>query len=169
MCVGKKADRVDPQCQGFKVFFYLILLSWTCGFQLVVWDTLFSSSSLFHIPGSRKGWGLFFPSKGLSWKRYFYHFIQFSSVQSLSCVRLFVTPWTAARQASLSIPEFTQTHVHGVGDATKPPHPLSSPSPPTFNLSEHQGLFQWVSSSCHSCVCSSVLCLITTKTWSDRH
>ena len=94
---------MDPQCQGFKLFFYLILLSWTCGFQLVVWDTLFSSSSLFHVPGSRKGWGLFFPCKGLSWKRYFYHFIQFSSVQLLSCVRLFVTPWTAARQASLSI------------------------------------------------------------------
>ena len=42
-----------------------------------------------------------------------------SSVQSLSCVRLFVTPWITARQASLSItnPEFTQTHVHQVGDA----------------------------------------------------
>ena len=43
--------------------------------------------------------------------------------------------------------EFTQTHVHWVGDAIQPPHPLSSPSPPTFNLSQHQGLFQWVSSS----------------------
>ena len=45
------------------------------------------------------------------------------------------------------IPEFTQTHVHWVGDAIQPSHPLSSPSPPTFNLSQHQGLFQWVSSS----------------------
>ena len=43
--------------------------------------------------------------------------------------------------------EFTQTHVHWVSDATQPPHPLSSPSPPAFNLSQHQGLFQWVSSS----------------------
>ena len=44
-------------------------------------------------------------------------------------------------------PEFTQTHVHSVGDAPQPSHPLSSPSPPAFNLSQHQGLFQWVSSS----------------------
>ena len=36
--------------------------------------------------------------------------------------------------------EFTQTHVHRVGDAIQPSHPLSSPSPPTFNLSQHQGL-----------------------------
>ena len=44
-------------------------------------------------------------------------------------------------------PEFTQTHVHWVSDAIQPPHPLSSPSPPAFNLSQHQGLFKWVSSS----------------------
>ena len=37
--------------------------------------------------------------------------------------------------------EFTQTRVHGVGDAFQPFHPLSSPSPPAFNLSQHQGLF----------------------------
>ena len=44
------------------------------------------------------------------------------------------------------IPEFTQTHVHWVGDAIQPSHPLSSPSPPAFNHSQHQGLFKWVSS-----------------------
>ena len=38
--------------------------------------------------------------------------------------------------------ELTQTHVHQVGDAIQPSYPLSSPSPPTFNLSQHQGLFQ---------------------------
>ena len=43
--------------------------------------------------------------------------------------------------------EFTQTHVHWVGDAIQCSHPLSSPSPPAFNLSQHQGLFQWVGSS----------------------
>ena len=42
------------------------------------------------------------------------------------------------------LPEHTQTHVYWVGDAIQPSHPLSSPSPPTFNLSQHQGLFQWV-------------------------
>ena len=62
---------------------------------------------------------------------------------------VFATPWTAACQVSLSISnsEFTQTHVHWVGDAIQPSHPLSSPSPPAFSLSQHQGLFQWVSSS----------------------
>ena len=44
------------------------------------------------------------------------------------------------------LPEFTQSPVHWVGDAILPSYPLPSPSPPTFNLSEHQGLFQWVSS-----------------------
>ena len=43
--------------------------------------------------------------------------------------------------------EFTQTHVHRVGDAIQPTHPLAFPFPPTFNLSQHQGLFKWVSSS----------------------
>ena len=45
------------------------------------------------------------------------------------------------------LPEFTQTHVHRVSDAIQPPHPLSSPSPPAPNPSQHQSLFQWVSSS----------------------
>ena len=45
------------------------------------------------------------------------------------------------------LPELTQTHVHWVGEAIQPFHPLSSPSPSVFNLSQHQGLFQWVSSS----------------------
>ena len=44
-------------------------------------------------------------------------------------------------------PELAQTHIHQIGDAIQPSHPLSSPSPPAFNLSQHQGLFQWVSSS----------------------
>ena len=43
-------------------------------------------------------------------------------------------------------PEFTQTHVHWVGDAIQPSHPLSSPSPPALNLSQHQGLLRWVRS-----------------------
>ena len=43
--------------------------------------------------------------------------------------------------------ELAQTHVRQVSDAIQPSHPLSSPSPPAFNLSQHQGLFQWLSSS----------------------
>ena len=45
------------------------------------------------------------------------------------------------------LPESTQTHIHWVSDAIQPSHPLSSPSPPAFKLSQHQGLFKWVSSS----------------------
>ena len=45
------------------------------------------------------------------------------------------------------LPELIQTHIHQVSDAIQPSHPLSSPSPSTFNLFQHQGLFQWVSSS----------------------
>ena len=45
------------------------------------------------------------------------------------------------------LPELAQTHVHQVSDAIQSSHPLSSPSPPAFNLSQHQVLFQWVSSS----------------------
>ena len=45
------------------------------------------------------------------------------------------------------LPEFTQTHVHRVGNAIQPSHPLSSPSPPAPNPSQHQSLFQWVNSS----------------------
>ena len=42
------------------------------------------------------------------------------------------------------LPESTQTHVHWVGDAIQPSHLLSSPSPPSFNLSQNRGVFQWV-------------------------
>ena len=45
------------------------------------------------------------------------------------------------------LPEFTQTHVHWISDAIQPSHPLSSPSPPAPNPSQHQGLFQWMNSS----------------------
>ena len=45
------------------------------------------------------------------------------------------------------LPELTQTHVHWVSDVIELSHPMSSPSPPAFNLSQHQGLFQWVSFS----------------------
>ena len=54
---------------------------------------------------------------------------------------------TPGRPVHHQLPEFTQTHVHWVSDAIPLSHPLSSPSPPAFNLSQHRGLFQWVSSS----------------------
>ena len=74
---------------------------------------------------------------------------QFSSVQSRSHVRLCdpMNCSTPGLPVHHQPPEFTQTHVHPVGDAIQPSHPLSSPSPPTPNPSQHQGLFQWVNSS----------------------
>ena len=74
--------------------------------------------------------------------------VLFSSVQSLSHVRLCnpmncSTPGLPVHHQLL---ETTETHVHWAGDAIQPPDPLSTPSP-TFILSQHQGLFQWVSSS----------------------
>ena len=72
-----------------------------------------------------------------------------SSVQSLSCVWL-CDPMNRSMPGlpvHHQLPEFTQTHVHQVGDAIQPSHPLSSPSPPAPNPSQHQGLFQWVNSS----------------------
>ena len=62
----------------------------------------------------------------------------FSPVQSLSCVQLFVTPWTAACPGfpvHHQLPELAQTHVHRVGDSIQWSHPLSSSSPSAFNLS----------------------------------
>ena len=76
--------------------------------------------------------------------------VHFSSVQSLSRVWLFATPTnhsTPVLSVHHQLPEFTQTHVHQVGDAIHPSHPLLSPSPPAPNPSQHQSLFQWVSSS----------------------
>ena len=73
-----------------------------------------------------------------------------STVHLLNCVRLFANPMDCSMRAlpvHHQLLELTQTHVHWVGKAIQPSHPLSSPCPPTFSLFQHQGLFQWVSSS----------------------
>ena len=114
-------------------------------------------------------WGAIFSSRGSSRPKdqahisrfadgLFYHWatrealedylVQFSSVAQ-SCPTLchpldYSTPGLPVDHQLL---EFTQTHVRWVGDAIQPSHPLSSPSPPAFNLSQDQDLFQWVSSS----------------------
>ena len=82
--------------------------------------------------------------KNVSLPKYFLD-IYFGSVQSLSCVRLSVTPSTAAHQASVSITSSWSSLKLMFIASIQPSHPLSSPSPPTFNLSQHQGLFKWVS------------------------
>ena len=64
------------------------------------------------------------------------------AVQSLSHVRFFETPWTAGFPVLRSLPEFAGIHVHRIGDAIQPSHPLLPPSPPALSLSQHQSLFQ---------------------------
>ena len=74
--------------------------------------------------------------------------VQFSSVTQ-SCPTLcdptyFSTPGFLVHH---QLPELAHIHIHSVSDGIQPSHPLSSPSPPALNLSQHQGLFRWVSSS----------------------
>ena len=92
------------------------------------------------------GFNLFFP---FCYCRV-YSFFYFSWLLLFSCVWLFVTPWTAARQASLSITvSWSLLKLMSIesGDAIQPSCPLLPPSPPAFNLSQHQCLLQWVGSS----------------------
>ena len=77
----------------------------------------------------------------------------FSSVQFSSVTQSCLTLWdpmncsTPGLPVHHQLPEFTQTYVHRVGEAIQPSRPLSSPSPPAPNPSQHQSLFQWVSPS----------------------
>ena len=75
--------------------------------------------------------------------------------QSLSSVWLFATPCTASFPVLHYLPEFAQTPVRWIDDAIEPSHPLSFPSPPAFNLSQHR-VFS----------CESALCIIWPKYWS---
>ena len=78
----------------------------------------------------------------------FFYSVQFSSFTQL-CLT-FCDPMdcsTPGFPVHYQLPELAKTHVYWVGDAIQSSHPLLSPSPPVFNLSQHQGLFQWVSSS----------------------
>ena len=122
-------------------FFFQLKLSWCIGQEL---RHKHREETCGHRVGKeREGW----IERG-AWT--YIHSVQFSSVQSLSRVRLFATPWIAARQASLSITNSQSSlklNVHRVSDAIQPSHPLSSPSPPAPNPSQHQSLFQWVNSS----------------------
>ena len=76
-----------------------------------------------------------------------------SRSSSSSLVQSSLTLWLHGLHCSTTgfpvpqyVPEFAQTHVHGVSDAIQPSHPLLPPSFPAFNFSQHQGLFQWISS-----------------------
>ena len=72
--------------------------------------------------------------------------VQFSSFQSCLTLRDPMDHSKPGLPVHHQLPESTQTHVHPVSDAIQPSHPLLSLSLPAFNLSQHQGLFRWVSS-----------------------
>ena len=107
-----------------------------------------SKSQLLHLCS----WQLFLSSQQVARKcqkiRAVISSVQFSSVAQ-SCPTLCnpMNRSTPGLPVHHQLPEFTQTHVHRVSDAIQPSHPLSSPSPPAPNPSQHQGLFQWVNSS----------------------
>ena len=108
-------------------------------FSMIQWKSIWSLVSLLFLNPSWKS--------GSSQFMYCWS-LQFSSVTQL-CPTLWdpidcSTPGFPVRHQLL---ELAQTHVHQVGDVFQPSHPLLSPYPPIFNLSQHQGLFQWVSSS----------------------
>ena len=103
----------------------------------------------------RKAWQptlIFLPGESHGWRSMagYTPSVQFSSVAQ-SCPTLCdpMNHSTPGLPVHHQLPEFTQTHIHRVGDAIQPSHPLSFHSPPAFSLSSHQGLFQWVSSSHH--------------------
>ena len=73
--------------------------------------------------------------------------VQFTQSRPTICDPMLFVTSTPGLSVHHQLPEFTQTHVHRVSDAIQLPHPLLSPSPPAFNLSQHQGLFQRVISS----------------------
>ena len=83
-------------------------------------------------------------------KKYFWYYILYTEVQFSSVTLLHPTlcnPMdcsTPGLPVHHQLPEFTQNHIHWVGDTIQPSHPLSSPSPLTLNLSQHQDVFKWV-------------------------
>ena len=100
------------------------------------------------ISSSHRAQLLFWCSLSLQWMECRPLRVQFSSVAH-SCPTLYDPHGHSMPGLPIhhQLLEFTQTHVHRVSDAIQPSHPLSSPSPPTFSLSQHQDLFQWISSS----------------------
>ena len=120
-----------------------------------------SSVPAWRIPGAGESGGL--PSKGshrvghdwsdLAWYQLLSICVWCVSVQFSLVTESCLTLCNPMNRSMLGIPvhhqlpESTQTYVHWVHDAIQPSHPLLSPSPPAFSLSQHQGLFKWVSCS----------------------
>ena len=108
---------------------------------------LITNKIFFHFCSQPKLWHSF----TLEWEQIYIFGIYFDSVQFSSVAQSCPTLCDPMNCSSPGLPvhhqlpEFTQTHVHRVGDAIQPSHPLSSPSLSALSLPQHQGLFQWVS------------------------
>ena len=139
-------------CHSLFVAFYIIIVhvkvSQSCPTLCDPMDCPWNS------PGQNTGVGSLsllqgiFPTKGLN--PGLLHWGEFcSSVQFLSVPQSCLTLCDPMNRSTPGLPvhhqltEFTQTHIHWVSDAIQPSHPLSSPSPPAPNPSQHQSLFQW--------------------------
>ena len=126
----------------FKLFIYLTVLDLSYGMQdLVPWaGTEPRPLALEHRVLATGPSGKFL-------EFYFKQVYQFSSVtQSCPTLRDPMDCSTPGLPVHHQLLELAQTHVYRVGDAIQPSHPLLSPSSPAFNLSQHQDLFQWISS-----------------------
>ena len=125
---------------------------WVHGIQFISPKRLWSGSKICHLKMCLfrmkiiLGW-LFLRNRRLR-KFFLFSSVQFSSVAQ-SCPTLCdpMNRSTPGLPVHHQLPEFTQTHVHWVGDAIQPSHPLPSPSPPAPNPSQHQSLLKWVNSS----------------------
>ena len=126
-----------------------VIKDWHIGLFITFENFCFPKDTITKVKGQLKDIDKIFANhafvKALVWGIYKEHF---SSFQLFSCVWLCnmdrSTPGFPVHHQLL---ELAQTHILRVGDTIQPSHPLSSPSPPAFNTSQHQSLFQWVSSS----------------------
>ena len=128
-CVWVTPWDCSPPDSSVHGIFQARILEWIDIILEIVWE-----NNISYIPGRSINWSNIYGG-------------QFSSVTQ-SCLTLCdpmdcITPGLPVHH---QLPDFTQTHVHWVGDGIQPSHPLSCPSP-AFNISQHQGLFQWASSS----------------------
>ena len=107
-----------------------------------------SREFIWKVKNEKAGFLIFIQNSNQSRNRELKIRFQFSSVEQ-SCPTLCdpMNHSTPGLPVHHQLPEFTQTHVHWLSDAIQPSHPLSSPSPPAYNPSQHQSLFQWVNSS----------------------
>ena len=121
---------------------WLVCKLLTTPFHFISWEEKLAGDVLGNWEELQKVWDFTGPT---GWK---FSSVQFSSVAQ-SCPTLCDTMnrSTPGLPVHHQLPEFTQTHVHQVSDVNQPSHPLSSPSPPAPNPSQHQSLFQWVNSS----------------------